>query len=250
METIYTVRQVQEILKVDRITIYRMLQDGRLKGIKIGQQWRFPAPEVERLLTGDPSESQPLPPQAMPDNGFPTHCVQTIQNLFAEIGQLSALVVDMDGDPLTEISHPTTFQHLIHSNNTSLSAFKADWQTFARMAGERSAIFQDHCGFSYVASPIQSQNEQVGAFIAGPFYWQRPDRYEETERITRLAALYRVDLTELQEAILTIPVIPTERRTQVESWPKAASQAIQSILNERTGFIQRLQKIADLTQIS
>jgi excisionase family DNA binding protein len=38
-----TTRQVQNILQVDRITIYRMLQDGRLKGVKIGQQWRFPA---------------------------------------------------------------------------------------------------------------------------------------------------------------------------------------------------------------
>ena len=45
-----TSRQVQEILKVDRITVYRMLNDGRLKGVKIGQQWRFHNSEVERLL--------------------------------------------------------------------------------------------------------------------------------------------------------------------------------------------------------
>jgi excisionase family DNA binding protein len=50
MTDLLTTRQVQEILKVDRITIYRMLQDGRLKGVKIGQQWRFARREVERLL--------------------------------------------------------------------------------------------------------------------------------------------------------------------------------------------------------
>ncbi len=49
MEDLLTTREVQELLKVDRITIYRMLQDGRLHGMKIGQQWRFPK-RVERLL--------------------------------------------------------------------------------------------------------------------------------------------------------------------------------------------------------
>jgi hypothetical protein len=47
-----------------------------------------------------------------------------------------------------------------------------------------------------------------------------------------------------------VPVIAPERHAQVENWPSAAAQAVQSILQERSGFIQRLQKIADLTQIS
>ena len=50
MGDLYTVKQVQDLLKVDRITVYRMLQDGRLKGIKIGHQWRFNASELEHLL--------------------------------------------------------------------------------------------------------------------------------------------------------------------------------------------------------
>ncbi len=53
MDDLLTTKQVQDILKVDRITVYRMLNDGRLKGVKIGQQWRFPAREVERLLSGE-----------------------------------------------------------------------------------------------------------------------------------------------------------------------------------------------------
>ena len=52
MSDLYTVKQVQDLLKVDRITVYRMLQDGRLKGIKIGHQWRFTAAELEHLAGG------------------------------------------------------------------------------------------------------------------------------------------------------------------------------------------------------
>src|SRR5512133_3232380 len=87
MNDLLTTRQVQEILKVDRITVYRMLNDGRLKGVKIGQQWRFPQNEVERLLGLNlPADTFA---EINPDPNFPTHCVQTIQDLFADISQIS-----------------------------------------------------------------------------------------------------------------------------------------------------------------
>jgi excisionase family DNA binding protein len=59
MDDLLTTRQVQEILQVDRITIYRMLQDRRLKGVKIGQQWRFARREVERLLNSEVKLTSP-----------------------------------------------------------------------------------------------------------------------------------------------------------------------------------------------
>ena len=92
MDDFLTTHEVLDILKVDRITVYRMLQDGRIKGQKVGQQWRFPRTEIERL-TGN---SLPVPEPTLPANdasGFPTHCVQTIQDLFSEVGQVSAPAV-------------------------------------------------------------------------------------------------------------------------------------------------------------
>ena len=41
MEAFLTSKQVEELLNVDRTTIYRMLKDGRLTGAKIGKHWRF-----------------------------------------------------------------------------------------------------------------------------------------------------------------------------------------------------------------
>ncbi|MCA9947998.1 MAG: helix-turn-helix domain-containing protein, partial [Anaerolineales bacterium] len=38
MEDLLTTRQVQELLQVDRTTVYRMRKDGRLTGVKVGQQ--------------------------------------------------------------------------------------------------------------------------------------------------------------------------------------------------------------------
>ncbi|MGB9754636.1 helix-turn-helix domain-containing protein [Roseiflexus castenholzii] len=41
MNDLLTTREVQDLLKLDRTTVYRMLKEGRLTGVKVGQQWRF-----------------------------------------------------------------------------------------------------------------------------------------------------------------------------------------------------------------
>ena len=50
MEQLLTVRQLQELLRVDRVTIYRMLEAGALPGFKVGGQWRFSQGEIEAWL--------------------------------------------------------------------------------------------------------------------------------------------------------------------------------------------------------
>jgi len=247
-DTLLTTRQVQELLKVDRITVYRMLNDGRLKGVKIGQQWRFPAREVERLL-GREEAAVPAPALIPADTSFPTHCVQTIQNLFSEVGQISALVVDMQGRPLTEISNPCGLCRMLLSSPGGAAACQQSWQTFARQSAAGGRYFTCHAGLQYTGMPIYDREEQIGLFLAGQFYWQAPDPAEEAARIERLASLYQLPLGALQEAARGIPVIPAEMHSRVQAWPGTAARAIHSILNERTGFLSRLQQIASLTQI-
>ena len=48
MADLLTTNQVQTLLKVDRTTIYRMVEQGRLPAIRVGKQWRFSRPEIER----------------------------------------------------------------------------------------------------------------------------------------------------------------------------------------------------------
>ena len=252
MTDLLTSRQVQELLKVDRITVYRMLQDGRLKGVKIGQQWRFHHNEVERLLGILPAaENSAL---TEPDASFPTHCVQTIQDLFAEISQISAVVVDMQGNPLTEISHPTRLCQILLATERGLNACRVSWQSFARDSLAVNGVvggkfFTCHAGLNYIGAPILQRDTQIGLFLAGQFYWQAPDPREEAERMRRLAATHQVSLHELQDAARSILVIEPDQHQRVESWPFTAARAIQSILHERQCFMERLQQIANLTQL-
>jgi len=252
MTDLLTSRQVQVILKVDRITIYRMLQDGRLKGIKIGQQWRFQLSEVERMLGINLPAVESVPGSSDPN--FPTHCVQTIQDLFAEISQISAVVLDTQGNPLTQISHPTEFCQILLSTPGGANACLTSWQSFARDSAAvkgsmGSKYFTCHSGLHYIGAPIMEKGAQIALFLAGQFYWQPPDPREEAQRIRRLAAAYNVSLQDLQDAAQKIPVIEPDQHPRVESWPFTASLAVQSILHERIGFVERLQQIANLTQM-
>jgi excisionase family DNA binding protein len=247
VDDILTARQVQNILKVDRITIYRMLQDGRLKGIKVGSQWRFTRQEVERLLSGDAPAAETPSSEAAPS--FPTHCVQTIQDLFAAVGQISALSVDPSGEPLTQPSSPCAFCQLVQGSPAGLEACRASWREMARQAAAGKKFFTCHAGLQYMAAPFMGDEKIAGFFLAGEFYWQTPAAVEENGRLQRLADTARLPLEKLQQEKRSIPVIDPSMHTRVEGWPYTAARAVQGILQERTQYLTRLQQIASLTQI-
>jgi excisionase family DNA binding protein len=248
MDELLTARQVQEKLKVDRITVYRMLNDGRLKGVKIGQQWRFNRRDVDNLVGAQPAAGETIQPSG--EFVFPVHCMQTIQNLFSEVGQISAVIIDAEGKEVTQISHAGSFSKLLMDTPSGLDAYRACWQNFAHLSLDGSRHFTCYAGLQYIGAPIYDKEEQVALFLAGEFYWQPPNPREEVERIRHLADRHNLSVEALQQAAAGIPVIAPENHARVESWPATAAHAIESILQERVRFIDRLQRIANLTQIS
>ena len=248
MNDLLTTRQVQDLLKVDRITIYRMLQDGRLRGIKIGQQWRFPTQEVERLIKPEPSEIHPS--SSTLTAIFPTHCVQTIQDLFSEVAQVSSITIDKDGSPITAVSSPSRLYTLLNETRFGQQAHLTLFSNIAKTAMEGSVYFTCSSGLQHIAAPIVDRDSTVGFFLIGQFYWHTPDQREEEDRVRRLAHTHNLPTEKVFEAAREIPVIPSGMHQLIEKWPQAASRAIQSILLERSNFLDRLQKIANLTQIS
>ena len=248
MDDLLTTRQVINILKVDRITIYRMLQDGRIKGVKIGDQWRFQRAEVDRILGVDPTAPEPIQPKT-DTSGFPTHCVQTVQDLFSDIGQVSALVIDAEGEPITQISHSCRYCQIIQQNLPGQAACRASWKEIAKQSKSGSRYFTCHAGLQYISAPILNNEKIAGYFLTGEFHWQTPDPREEVDRSQRIASTLDIPVETLSQAVRTIPIIDPEKHTRVEGWPVAAAKAIQTILQERLGFIDRLKQIADLTKI-
>ncbi|CCO22958.1 DNA binding domain protein, excisionase family [Maridesulfovibrio hydrothermalis AM13 = DSM 14728] len=40
--TLYTVREIADTLRIHPRTAYRLIQEGKIRGIKVGSQWRVP----------------------------------------------------------------------------------------------------------------------------------------------------------------------------------------------------------------
>lgn len=55
MNDFYTPKETAKLLGVHYITVYRWLNDGTLRGIRLGPKlWRVPRSEIERMAQGQP----------------------------------------------------------------------------------------------------------------------------------------------------------------------------------------------------
>lgn len=50
LEQVYTIGQVAQSLSVTKKTVYRMLSDGRLQGVKLGTRWRIRVVDLDTFL--------------------------------------------------------------------------------------------------------------------------------------------------------------------------------------------------------
>ena len=243
-----TARQVQDILKIDRVTIYRMLNDGRIKGIKIGQQWRFAQSEVNRLLGMEVEErSESSSDAAIQD--FPVDCAQNVQEIYAGILGIGSLMTNLAGEPLTSIHYASPFCKLIQSTPAGKEACQASWRKITKRGSANQPFQVCHAGLSYVRAPIDYENQTAAWLISGQFYLTRPDPSENNTDLERLAGEYGIPADALQEAARKIPVLKPDQRDQVQEWTPKVAETIESFLCERAELMNRLQQIAALSAV-
>ncbi|HMN59317.1 MAG TPA: PocR ligand-binding domain-containing protein [Anaerolinea sp.] len=248
MSELLTTKQLQDLLKIDRITVYRMLNAGRLKGVKIGNHWRFPQSEIDRLMG---VESKPTEPEGGDDvlKEFPSDCVGKVQEIFAGIIGIGAVVVSTGGVPLTEPTYANPFCKAMLASASGRAACQASWRKIAMRTTGSLPVQTCHAGLCYQRSQIDLENQQVAWLVAGQFYIQPPDAEQETERLENLAHKHQIPLSELTRAAARIPVLKRNQLDQVQEWTPRVAATINSILCERSDLMSRLRRIADLTQI-
>ena len=49
---VYTLREVEDILKVTQRTVYNYINSGKLKAVKMGKYWRVRHEDLDAFLTG------------------------------------------------------------------------------------------------------------------------------------------------------------------------------------------------------
>ena len=255
IDSLLTTRQLQDLLQVDRITIYRMLSDGRLQGFKVGSQWRFSRHAIERWLqaqqaslamTGSSAAAGELSPSA---DSLPLSCIQAIQGIFAEAMGVGTITTAADGTPLTTISNSCDFCRLILRTKAGQQRCENSWRTATTVASATAPqIAICHAGLNYVWGPISVKGVRVAATHAGQFLLKPPGDDDWSERIADLSAVTGVQADELRHALASVPVLDSTRQEQVPHLLLRVVETFSEIGEERQSLLERLQRIAEMTQ--
>ena len=57
-EQVYSIEEAAKLLKVNQMTIRRMIKRGEIHANQVGRQYRIPRSEIEKFLTGGQQESK------------------------------------------------------------------------------------------------------------------------------------------------------------------------------------------------
>ncbi|HSF86976.1 MAG TPA: PocR ligand-binding domain-containing protein [Acidimicrobiia bacterium] len=171
MTTLLTTKDVQAMIHVDKSTIYRMAEDGRLPAIKVGRQWRFPADAVAAalgsVLTEEPGAHRVTTTDAGLASLLVPEAAQAVADLAADLFGVMAVVTDISGNPLTDIANPCGYFAAIHDEPNAVAGCIAGWRQLADEVDLKPRFMASHLGFLCARTFIRVGPELVGMLIVG-----------------------------------------------------------------------------------
>ncbi len=247
MEDLLTTRQLQNLLQVDRTTIYRMLGDGRLTGIRVGGQWRFPRNTLEECLTNPKATARIAATERVTPSAdvLPLDCLQPIQEVFAIAADVGAVTTTVDGNPLTPFSNSCKFCDLILASAEGRKRCEASWTRLANSSSPR--IERCHAGLAYARGRIQVGNEFVAMIFAGQFVIDQAAR--SGLKVLEIARECNVPESALRKAAQEVRVIDPSRADWLLGLLQKVAETFSHIGQQRLDLIMRLRQVAQLAKV-
>jgi excisionase family DNA binding protein len=251
MNDYLTTREVQDLLKLDRTTVYRMLKDGRLSGARVGQQWRFSRQAVQALLHGSQPASpltEPAPSRWPSGNGaidaLPLHCIQAIQDVFAHLAHIGVVTTRLDGQPLTRISNSCRLYSLMQSHAAGRQQCVATWRGLAGRSARRPQFTTCPAGLGYLHARIDVDGQPTAVLVGGPFRLGEPGI-----NTGHLAHAHDLDAAEVAAAATDVPLLATRARQDTCTSLQKVAETFEAIGHERAQMLDRLHRIAALSAL-
>lgn len=250
MANLLTTRQLQDLLKVDRTTIYRMIDQGSLPAVRVGGQWRFPVDQVEVWLKTQTPLSSPAPQAVVHEANddlatlLPLECVQLIQDAFAEVLGVMLVVTDLDSQAITEVSNAGRLYQLLAKSNHGLGICQEKWKELARIPALEPRFAVGFGGLLCARALVRIGNELRAMVIA---FGVAPDEWPPSEDIVaQLAGSLGVPTGHVRDTLESVPSLPPEgRRTALVTIQRIAD-VLAHIGNERLALRERFATIANL----
>ena len=247
-DELMTTQELQDLLRVDRTTVYAMLKDGRLPGFKVGGRWRFSRREVEHWLVEQKDDVEDeIPIKPTPDV-LPLPSVQSIQSIFAEALGVSSVVTRLDGRPLTEVSNSCHFCDLLRNQSGGFQQCMDSWRNLASQKERRPRLFSCHAGLLYARGRIEVEDEFVAMIFAGEFVLDG-QLDEVRARIPELAQSAGLDPALLEGALTSVRSLTSEEADQLMDLLARAGEALSTIGRERLILLRKLRRIAEVSAL-
>jgi len=260
------------LLQVDRSTIYRMAEAGRLPAIKVGKQWRFPGDQVENWLKSQAAALASFPAvrngggdlapltrdfaalvqdMAPPARDFastlPLDCVQLIQDAFAETLGVTLITADLEGRPITQASHPFPLYSLLTESRDAHAICQERWKELGQVPALEPRFMPALAGLLCARALVRVGNElqaMVIAFGVAPQNWPPPP--DVAAGLAASLALPADDLRAALDSVFTLT--PAEQKKVLVTIQRIAD-ILAHIGNERQALLGRLANIARLSVV-
>jgi excisionase family DNA binding protein len=246
-DELMTTRELLEFLRVDRTTIYSMLNEGQLPGFKVGGQWRFSRREIEAWLRQQRAEVEEVPVHPSPD-ALPLAYIRPIQAIFAEAMCVGSIVARLDGQPLTEPSNSCAFCELILSTSEGSRRCVGSWRALTVQNERKPRLHRCHAGLLYARGPVEIEDQFVAMVLAGQVVVDG-DMEDVVSRVDDVAAACRLDQAQLREALPSVGSLTAERSEQLMSLLGRMGEILSQIGQERLTLLRKLRQIAEVTAI-
>ena len=264
MHDLLTTQQMEELLMVDRTTIYRMAKRGDLPAMRVGNQWRFPREEIEAWMarrsgavftqgagigTAEraPDAVDPAHAGGVADSAemFPLECIQMIQDTYADLLNATILVTDSTGQPVTRVSNPSGLVDEILQAPEGRGYYRRFWSEMGSDPTLQSRFAEDALGLNWARGLVREGKAIKALAIVGaiaPETWPPdPDSIQK--------ASYEAGIPEnrLHPHIEAVNQLGTQARRRLLPYVQRIGEILSHILEERMEFVARMQRIAELT---
>jgi excisionase family DNA binding protein len=237
---------------VDRTTIYRMAESGRLPAVKVGGQWRFPRQQIDGWLRQRTAIPGPQPAlEAMLDGPaaeiFPLECVQLIQDTFAEALGVMVLLTDLDGQPITRPSNPCGLFSAAETSPVARQRCLALWASLASEPSMAPRFMESLLGLLCARGLVRVGSEIKAMLVLGgiaPQHWPPSD-----QQLDRIAADLELAPDLVREHIDQVHRLDSQGQARVLPFVQRIADILAHIAQERLDLAGRLQRIAEISRL-
>jgi excisionase family DNA binding protein len=266
MADLLTTNEVQHLLHVDRTTIYRLVESGRLPALRVGKQWRFPKAEIERWLRAQAvpivasatSAAEPAADAAQKGDVpgldglglrdlLPVACAQALQDAFAELLGVMIVITDMAGQPVTHVSNPCGLYAVLIHDADALASCAIHWQQMAGMVSLEPRFTPSDMGLLCARGLIRVGNELKGMVFFGGI---APEEWPPTEaQVAAIASHFGLSPEVVAANVQAVYRLDKAGRDRVLSYAQRIADIFSHVLEDRKMLYGRLQAIASLTTL-